>query len=176
MDKKQKKKQKMKGGTGGGGGKAAAQAGHGPGGEEGSSSSDTALFRNKLVLTMECYLKERLDVLGPTNAVAVSLSGGVDSMVVAELLCVLRRKSPAVFGSLKIICVHIDYANRQESAAEAAYVEGWCDRRGIVFFKRVVDEVTRGVTARDEYEAISRCVSLSLSLSLYFALNSLFLP
>merc|ERR1719502_2426278 len=105
---------------------------------------------------MESYLRERLDALAPTNAVAVSLSGGVDSMVVAELLVILKRKLPSIFGSLKIICIHIDYANRRESGAEAAYVERWCERRGIVFSKRVVDEVTRGVTARDQYEAISR--------------------
>ena len=50
----------------------------------------------------------------------------------------------------------MDYANRPESGAEAAYLRRWCEARGVQLEVRVVTEVTRGVTARDEYEKQSR--------------------
>lgn len=52
--------------------------------------------------------------------------------------------------------VHIDYANRPESGREASFVQQWTAQLGYCCKVRVVDEVTRGVTARDEYEKISR--------------------
>jgi len=100
------------------------------------------------------------DSLG--TPVAISLSGGVDSMVIAMILCLLRDKySPkahvAADGGVKankkkragsgtllhnnsnnkssssssskvirigtVLAVHIDYANREESVEEAAYVQ-----------------------------------------------------
>ena len=85
------------------------------------------------------------------NCVAVSLSGGVDSMVLCKILTCLRP----VYG-FQIVAVHIDYANRAVSGHEASYVRRWCDAHGIVFRLRVVDEVTRGVTRRDEYEKRAR--------------------
>jgi hypothetical protein len=52
--------------------------------------------------------------------------------------------------------VHIDYANREESRCEAAFVARWCEQQGIELGVRRIDEVTRGITARDEYEKRSR--------------------
>lgn len=89
--------------------------------------------------------------------VVVSLSGGVDSMVIAAVLADMVR-SHGYHDTMKVIAVHIDYANRPESRAEAAFVERWCEQQKIDFFCRRIDEVTRGITARDEYEAISRDV------------------
>ena len=62
---------------------------------------------------------------------------------------------------MEIVAIHIDYANRPESAAEAAYCRQWCERHGVDVFVRRIDEVTRGVTARDAYEKISRQVRYS---------------
>jgi hypothetical protein len=55
-------------------------------------------------------------------AMAVSLSGGVDSMVIAKLLTAL---SPT-HGGFRVAACHIDYANRPESGAEAEFVLDWC--------------------------------------------------
>jgi tRNA(Ile)-lysidine synthase TilS/MesJ len=52
--------------------------------------------------------------------------------------------------------VHIDYSNRAESGAEAAYLRGWCQARGVALRVRTVVEISRGVTPRDEYERESR--------------------
>lgn len=59
-------------------------------------------------------------------------------------------------GRYEVVALHLDYANRAESGREADFVEAWCRQMGIIFRKRVVGEVTRGVTARDEYEKVSR--------------------
>jgi len=86
--------------------------------------------------------------------ILISLSGGVDSMVIARVLSYLSK---SCWYRLKITALHIDYANRPESAAEADFCGRYCrDTLGIEFHCRRIDEVTRGVTARDDYERISR--------------------
>jgi len=89
---------------------------------------------------------------GPAaGALLVSLSGGVDSMVLAHILLCLRHRHRR-----PVCAVHIDYSNRAESAAEAAYLRSWCETRGVPLQVRTVLEVSRGVTPRDEYERESR--------------------
>ena len=83
---------------------------------------------------------------------AVSLSGGVDSMVLIRLIWHMRN----YFGNYNVIGIHIDYGNRPESLAESNFVEEWCNRIGIKFYKRRIDEVTRGKTKRDVYEKVAR--------------------
>ncbi|KAI9908099.1 hypothetical protein PsorP6_003157 [Peronosclerospora sorghi] len=83
---------------------------------------------------------------------AVSLSGGVDSMVIAYLLHKLKDKH----GKFTIVAVHLDYGNRPESRAESDYVRRWCERFGIIFYVRRIDEVKRATTRRDAYERMSR--------------------
>lgn len=97
----------------------------------------------------------------------VSLSGGVDSMVIASALAYLRDTEAARCNLkpdkvLRIICIHIDYANRPESGAEAAYVGRYCHQIGAQFVCRKIDEVTRGVNARDDYERIAREIRFGL--------------
>ena len=77
-------------------------------------------------------------------------------MVISKILMLLRDrhlelKSSPNYIIEKIVAIHIDYANRPESAAEAAFVQEWCEKRakfsndkdesGMVFKKRVVQEV-----------------------------------
>ena len=85
--------------------------------------------------------------------VIVSLSGGVDSMVIASVLAHLAN---GCNYNIKVFGIHIDYANRPESAAEADYVQRYCEGNGIHFCLRRIDEVTRGIDARDDYERIAR--------------------
>ena len=97
----------------------------------------------------------------------VSLSGGVDSMAIASALAYIRdteatRRNAQPENVLCIIAIHIDYANRPESGAEAAYVGRFCEEIGAKFICRKIDEVTRGVTARDDYERIAREIRFDL--------------
>ena len=78
-------------------------------------------------------------------------------MVIASVLSYL--KSACGYDNLTILAVHIDYANRPESGAEADYVRRYCEDQlggNIEFSCRRIDEVTRGITARDDYERIAR--------------------
>ena len=114
------------------------------------------MMANKLVSAVSDFLLEHK---ADTSGVAISLSGGVDSMVIAtilHLLCGVNGKLPC-----RIIAMHIDYANRSESSEEADYVQWYCQKLGIAFNKRVITEATRGVTDRSEYERITRDIRYS---------------
>ena len=89
----------------------------------------------------------------------ISLSGGVDSMVIVRILIYLRTTK--ILPLSDIIAVHIDYANRAESGKEADFLEAYCHRHNLKFEKRVVSEVTRGITDRQEYERVARVIRYS---------------
>lgn len=126
----------------------------------------TNAINHPIVKTMIQYLADR--TIFPSkenesyrNPVIVSLSGGVDSMVIANVLAYLRDEHNF---PLYIVAVHIDYGNRPESFAEADFVKRYAldilklDKCTI----RRINEVTRGVTKRDEYELVSRNVRYDL--------------
>ena len=78
---------------------------------------------------------------GLLQTVAVSLSGGVDSMA----LCLALVHLKPVYG-FEVMGIHIDYGNRHESGREADFVEEWCARHGVIFHKKTIAEVRcRGV-------------------------------
>mmetsp|Transcript_86253 Transcript_86253/g.143508 ORF Transcript_86253/g.143508 Transcript_86253/m.143508 type:complete len:664 (-) Transcript_86253:911-2902(-) len=115
-------------------------------------ADETDLSQHPLYRAMERFLQRK--ALQPGAVLCVSLSGGVDSMVIAKLLCAIRDGGK--LGAFEVLALHIDYNNRPESGAEAEFVERWCEERRIRFRARVVTECKRGVTARDVYEKQSR--------------------
>ncbi|RLN90769.1 hypothetical protein BBJ28_00021005 [Nothophytophthora sp. Chile5] len=118
-------------------------------------TDESDMPRNRLYRAMHEYLVQMN--AREYSHLGVSLSGGVDSMVVAYLLHQLREKH----GGFTIVAVHLDYGNRAESAAECDYVRRWCARFGMVFHVRRVDEVKRATTRRDDYERVSREIRYS---------------
>jgi len=121
-------------------------------------------FLSRRTSSISCPTDDSSDNI-PT--VIVSLSGGVDSMVIASSLAHLRnleanRRNKHPDTILRIVGIHIDYANRPESAAEASYVGKYCETIGAKFVCRRIDEVTRGITARDDYERIAREIRFDL--------------
>ena len=92
--------------------------------------------------------------------IIISLSGGVDSMVICKCLTVLRSAA-AKHGNAnvpEIVAVHIDYGNRQESPVEAEFLEKWCKSLDITFRLRRITEAKRGggQVSRTEYEQLTR--------------------
>ena len=85
--------------------------------------------------------------------VVVSLSGGVDSMVITKVLTLLESKH-----NFKTVAIHINYNNRSESTTEANYIENWCDHLGVIFEQIIITDIKRGITPRDEYERKSRSI------------------
>ena len=103
------------------------------------------------------HISSKLHAVYPP--VIISLSGGVDSMVIVRILIYLRTSR--IIPLSDIIAVHIDYANRAESGKEADFLENYCHRHNLKFEKRVVSEVTRGITDRQEYERVARVIRYS---------------
>jgi tRNA(Ile)-lysidine synthetase-like protein len=154
MRRPRKGKQSRNAGRGrgrGGAGQAAARGDSGTGAGAGAGADD-APDAADAVQADETTADAKRSL--PFPSVGISLSGGVDSMVLAAIL---RRLSDD-FGGFAVVAMHIDYGNRPESGAEADFVRGWCERRGIVCVVRRVEEVKRGVTPREEYEAESRAI------------------
>jgi tRNA(Ile)-lysidine synthetase-like protein len=76
----------------------------------------------------------------------VSLSGGVDSMVITSILKLLGKT---------VICCHINYKNRLESDTEASFLRSWVKNNDMMFICRTLD-MTRSSVARKVYEEKSR--------------------
>jgi hypothetical protein len=88
-----------------------------------------------LLQTIDKFLKTHLQwsrgasVFSGSTAVAkqpilaLSLSGGVDSMVLLRLLACpwLRERH----GFYRVLCMHVNYGNRREAGREAQFVETW---------------------------------------------------
>ena len=96
---------------------------------------------------------DEADVASAPASLLVSLSGGVDSMVLVHMLLALRAAHGLRYS---VGAVHINYSNRLESAAEAEYVRRWCEARGVRVWVRTMTEMQRATTNREEYERESR--------------------
>lgn len=79
----------------------------------------------------------------------VSLSGGVDSMVIASILKYLKKN---------VVCIHINYNNRKESNSEALFLKSWSEKNGIVFHIYAFVDFSRESTNRKLYETMTRKV------------------
>jgi tRNA(Ile)-lysidine synthase TilS/MesJ len=143
-------------------------------------ADETNIMKDPLMQTTEQFLKKHLQnspyQSSPTsstafsastssckpiikNIIMISLSGGVDSMVLSKVLALLQKSKKVSISA--IVAIHMDYANRPESSKEASYVKEWSESLNIHFRIRTVNEVTRGITDRDAYEKISRNIRYS---------------
>ena len=64
--------------------------------------------------------------------VAISLSGGVDSMV---LLDCLKTKH--------VVAIHLEYTNRKEGKIEREFLEYYCGKVNVPFYYRTIDYIVR---------------------------------
>ena len=76
----------------------------------------------------------------------LSLSGGVDSMVLSFLLKSLFPK---------VSCLHLNYQNRPETQEEEEFIKYWCQILDLDLQIYQFD-ITRDNTPRDDYEKITR--------------------
>lgn len=100
---------------------------------------------------------------GDTN-VFVSLSGGVDSMVMLTLLkrqCQRRQR--------RVVAVHLIYGNRPESIQEYYFLTHFCSKIDVPLVAYRIKWVRRGDVDRQFYEQITR----ELRFSLYKAVDDL---
>ena len=92
------------------------------------------------------------------SPLTISLSGGVDSM----LLCALLKRT-----GYNIIAVHIIYGNRSESHEECAFIRTYCHRLGIPLYLYTIEWLRRDAVDREFYEEMTR----ALRFMCYKALN-----
>jgi len=79
--------------------------------------------------------------------IIVSLSGGVDSMVLAYC---------GVHYGVEVIGGHMNYGNREETIEEQRFLEEWCKLYGIKFELLTFGKLKRRTDNRDEYEKETR--------------------
>lgn len=77
----------------------------------------------------------------------VSLSGGVDSMVLLVILKVFLKKN--------VIAIHINYNNRSECGLEQEFLELFCNKNDITMFTKQM-EFKRCETDRRKYEILAK--------------------
>lgn len=139
-------------------------------------ADESKIYDEPLVLAVERFLSTNMRDFkslkyqkadSPTS-IAISLSGGVDSMVISKILNLLQKKH----HFSRVAAIHIDYANRTESGREADYVEWWSNKMGCEFHKRTINEVTRGITDRSEYERIARDIRYGFYKEVLSSINS----
>ena len=97
-------------------------------------------------------VREFVRNFGDKPIIGISLSGGVDSMVLSYILHNLK----ALGDIADFVAIHIDYANRHESGSEAKFVEDWCRYFGIRIIIRRIHHMSRASTDRQFYEDETR--------------------
>jgi tRNA(Ile)-lysidine synthetase-like protein len=102
--------------------------------------------------------KQLLLHLPKDTPVTISLSGGVDSMLLAALL--KRAKA-------NVIAVHIIYGNRLESDDECNFIKTYCHRLSIPLYLYKITWLQRATSDRAFYETMTR----DIRFSVYRALN-----
>ena len=100
---------------------------------------------NELIIAVKKFCEK--NIKNDKNSVIVSLSGGVDSMVLTTILVLL---------DYNVIGLHINYNNRQETKLEQEFLENWCYHNNIKFYTKVITNIKRSNTKRSDYEYESK--------------------
>lgn len=93
-----------------------------------------------------------------SNTIAVSLSGGVDSMVCSYIMKLVADKH-----KYNLICLHICYHNRQEVSKEVMFIHKWCECLKLPLYVRHINEIQRirNTKFRSCYEEVTRKIRFS---------------
>jgi tRNA(Ile)-lysidine synthetase-like protein len=103
---------------------------------------------NIITNTLRDFIISKLDTT-KNNIIILSLSGGVDSMVISYILKDLSIEN------LKCVMVHLNYNNRAESILEAEFIKKWCELIKLPLYYRNIDELKRDSSDREDYERIT---------------------
>lgn len=102
-------------------------------------------------------IDESIKRLDPDNDFyCVSLSGGVDSMVIVHALWNILNNEGL---DKKVIAVHIEHSNREESKIEEKCINDYCSRLGIIYHTIKISHIIRSSyneSEIDDYYRVSR--------------------
>ena len=94
----------------------------------------------------------------PNNNIIVSLSGGVDSMVILSILLFLRYRYKY---KLNIFTASIDYSQRKESRDEIKFIKFYCRYHHVRNYSKKVENLKRK-KGRKKFEETSRNIRFDL--------------
>jgi tRNA(Ile)-lysidine synthetase-like protein len=111
-------------------------------------------FSDIILSELPEYIKNMYDIIKKNTSITkgiISLSGGVDSMVLSYILKHI---------GIDIIAVHINYNNRPECEEECNILRQWCSFLGIKLYIRKIIEIQRPemmeLNMRELYETYTR--------------------
>ena len=118
---------------------------------------DTTIKSTLLVSTLQKFILSKIknkEVNNKeTSLIIVSLSGGVDSMVILSILNYIKKLFKL---KLDIVAIHLDYHNRSETGLEAEFLFRWCQLFEIPLYYRYIHEGVRNNKDRKEYEDMTK--------------------
>ena len=99
---------------------------------------------NEVILTVINFCERNQT---KSKKIVVSLSGGVDSMVLISIL--------KFIGYDPVAC-HINYNNREETSMEQDFLEYWCNTNSIKLYIKTIVNLKRKNSKRSDYEYESK--------------------
>ena len=123
--------------------------------------------------TLPEYITKMIDIIKintPNKKSIISLSGGVDSMVMSYIL---------KYIGIDIIAVHINYNNRPECDDECNILKQWCAMLNIKLYIRKITEIQRPemmeMNMRDLYETYTRDIRFNTYMNANLEYDNIFL-
>jgi len=124
--------------------------------------SDNEILEEDLFISYLSILNEYWENNG---VIAISLSGGVDSMVILKMSIILKTFKSNILAKKMlnkelnlhtIVAMHINYNNREESKREELFLRDYCKDNDIIFECLNIEDINRETSNRTEYEEESR--------------------
>lgn len=115
------------------------------------------IYETDIYKTFEKSFEENIH----EKTVIISISGGVDSMVLSYFLYLYQKRNPDKVHQMIGISIHYD--NRIEQEQEINMVNMWLQLLGILHYVRKIDEIKRSRdNERDIYEEITRNIRFDM--------------
>jgi tRNA(Ile)-lysidine synthetase-like protein len=104
---------------------------------------------NRFDYTVPKEIRESFKDFDKKTTYIVSLSGGVDSMVMLAMMVALE---------IPVIAVHIVYGNREASIGEYNFISHYCQKLNVKLYVYNIERLKRGLDDREFYEAMTRTI------------------
>jgi tRNA(Ile)-lysidine synthetase-like protein len=116
-------------------------------------------FNHPNIQTLSTILLDTVNKVNNNEAIIISLSGGVDSMITLFILNNLKINKQI---DNEIVACHIIYGNRIESNFEFSFIKYYCSKLNVKLFYYNIEYLTRKNIERDFYEKITRDIRFNL--------------
>jgi tRNA(Ile)-lysidine synthetase-like protein len=129
----------------------------------GSDNLDQSIYiidpKSLIYKTLYDWIRS-IDIKRPN--IGISLSGGVDSMVLLSTLVQIRYTNPELIS--EIVAIHIEHSNRIEAIYEREFLAEYCQMLGVKLYYRSVYYMTRNTEHidRDIYENETKILRFGL--------------